>query len=115
MLPAANGASYESLIAAGWTDATLVQHGMMQAPAPAVAAPPLAPVGSVPTPAAPAPIVAAPPALPVTPNPAILAVPAAPAAPARVMLPAANGATYEQLIAAGWTDAQLVQHGMMAA
>jgi hypothetical protein len=24
-----------------------------------------------------------------------------------------NGATYEQMIAAGWTDALLVQHGMM--
>jgi len=31
------------------------------------------------------------------------------------MLPAANGATYEQMIAAGWTDAMLIQHGMMAA
>jgi hypothetical protein len=39
--------------------------------------------------------------------------PAPPAAPARVMLPAAQGATYESLIAAGWTDGLLVQHGMM--
>lgn len=30
MLPAANGASYEAMIAAGWTDELLVQHGMMQ-------------------------------------------------------------------------------------
>jgi len=37
-----------------------------------------------------------------------------PAAPVRTMLPAANGATYEAMIAAGWTDAMLVQHGMMA-
>ena len=36
-------------------------------------------------------------------------------APARVMLPAAQGATYEQCIAAGWTDALLVEHKMMAA
>lgn len=38
-----------------------------------------------------------------------------PAAPGRTMLPAANGATYEQMIAAGWTDETLVQHGMIAA
>lgn len=35
------------------------------------------------------------------------------AAPARVMLPAANGGTYEQYIQAGWSDAQLIQHGLM--
>lgn len=34
---------------------------------------------------------------------------------ARVMLPAAGGASYEQMIEKGWTDALLVQHGMMAA
>ena len=50
------------------------------------------------------------------PYPAILtpsAPPAPPAAPVRVMLPAANGASYEQLIASGWTDQLLIQHGMM--
>jgi hypothetical protein len=31
-----------------------------------------------------------------------------------VMLPAANGQTYDQLIAAGWTDAQLIEHKFMA-
>jgi hypothetical protein len=36
-------------------------------------------------------------------------------APARVMLPAAQGATYEQCIAMGWTDALLIEHKMMAA
>ena len=41
-------------------------------------------------------------------------VPAAPpAAPVRVMLPPAQGATYEAMIAAGWNDALLIQHGMM--
>jgi len=30
MLPPAQGASYEAMIAAGWTDATLREHGMMQ-------------------------------------------------------------------------------------
>lgn len=131
MLPAANGATYEQLIANGWTDALLVQHGMMAPPAaatPAVPAP-LAPVGSVPTPSVPAStVVASTPQIPVTPNaaftavpgmatPAVPAVPGATVAapPARVMLPAANGATYEQLIAAGWNDTLLIQHGMMAA
>jgi hypothetical protein len=31
------------------------------------------------------------------------------------MLPAANGVSYEQYIAAGWNDVLLVQNGMMAA
>lgn len=45
------------------------------------------------------------------------APPPAPPAPTggKTMLPAANGASYEQMIAAGWTDETLVQHGMMAA
>jgi hypothetical protein len=43
----------------------------------------------------------------VTPNPAILHV------PQRVMQPSAGGATYEALIAQGWTDALLLQHGHM--
>lgn len=63
--------------------------------------------------AAPAPydgFMAAPPA-PVAPPPA----PPVSAVPQRMMLPAANGATYEQMIAAGWTDATLLQHGMMVA
>lgn len=48
------------------------------------------------------------------PNPAFLAIPPVPAAPpARVMLPAAQGASYEAMIAAGWNDALLIQHGMM--
>ena len=56
----------------------------------------------------------------ITPNPAFLAIPPAPGIlppppPARVMTAAAKGATYEQMIAAGWNDALLVQHGMMQA
>lgn len=50
------------------------------------------------------------PAVPVVPHPGFLAVPAA---PVRQLTPAAQGATYEQLIAAGWTDALLVQNGLM--
>ena len=41
------------------------------------------------------------------------APPIPPPAPVRIMLPAANGATYEQMIQAGWTDVLLIQHGMM--
>lgn len=120
MLPAAQGQTYAAMLAGGWTDALLVQHGMMAAPAVAAVPPPL-PVGSVPTPPPPAATAVAPPPLPVTPNPALLAVPAGVAPPpppvpqGRVMLPAANGQTYEAMIAGGWTDALLVQHGMMAA
>jgi len=40
-------------------------------------------------------------------------VPVVPQAPVHQMLPAAGGATYEAMVAAGWTDALLIQHGMM--
>lgn len=52
MLPAANGVSYDSFIKQGWTDALLVQHGMMAQPAAAAPPPPQA---------APAPATAPPP------------------------------------------------------
>jgi len=67
------------------------------------------PAVSTPAPA-PAPAPAAPPPPPPPPHTAILAPPVM---PARVMLPAAQGASYEQMIAAGWTDATLQAHGMM--
>jgi len=54
--------------------------------------------GAAPVPAAPVP--AAP-------------VPAAPVPAARQMTPAAQGATYESMIAAGWTDEMLITNGMM--
>lgn len=85
------------------------------APAAAGAPPPYTPPpGSQPPPppAAPAPHVA------VAPNPAFAPPPppaAPPPAPARQMLPAAGGTTYQQFIDAGWTDAQLIQNGKMAA
>ena len=56
-------------------------------------------VGTAPVGVAPAPMMA-PPAAP-------------PAAPVRTMTPKAAGATYEAMIAAGWTDALLIEHGMM--
>lgn len=79
--------------------------------------------------AAPVAAYAPPPApIPVTPNPAFVQVPppAAPMAPPpappapidpirRQMTAAADGATYEAFIAAGWTDAQLVANGLLVA
>ena len=74
--------------------------------APAAPAAPGAPAGYVPPPGAAA--------APVMPNPAFLgAPPAAPVAPKRTMTALAQGATYEAMIAAGWNDALLLQHGMM--
>jgi len=52
----------------------------------------------------------APPMPPITPAPDFLAPPIP---PAHQMTAAANGASYEQLVAIGWTDATLRQHGMM--
>lgn len=82
--------------------------GYMGGPTPPAA--PGAPVASPPVPAATA--ATSPTASPTSP-PAPPAPPAAPAAVGHVMLPAANGATYEQMIAAGWTDDTLRAHGMM--
>lgn len=95
-----------------------------QATPPAAAMP--ASVTAPPVPGAPAaaplpPAVAAP-AAPVAPTvvqpnasfaPPVPGAPVPPVPAARVMLPAANGATYDAMKAAGWTDEQLVQHGMM--
>lgn len=87
MTAKANGATYESFIAQGWTDEMMITQGFLVS-------------GSVPTATPPAPVV------PVIPNLNFVKP--------KVMLPAANGATYESFIAQGWTDALLVQHGMMA-
>lgn len=79
-----------------------------QYPAYPAAPSPLPPGGSVPTPAAPATIAPAP--IPVIPNPQFLQVP-----PPKRMTAAANGVPYEAYIAQNWTDALLVQHGLMLA
>ena len=66
-----------------------------------------APMG---VPTTPAPVAAA------TPNPAFLQAPVAPpAAPAKVMIGDAVGTNYADWIAAGWSDAQLIQHGKLQA
>ena len=83
---------------------------------PGVAPAPLAPAGSVPMPSAPVPGAPAP--IPVTPNPGFVQVPPpapAPVIPVRQMTAAAQGVTYEAYVAAGWSDAQLVQNGLMLA
>lgn len=85
-------------------DASSVGFGQGALPAGAMATP--APAFVAPVSAAPAAPVAAPPA----PNPAFLG---APVRPVHVMTALAKGATYEAMVAAGWTDALLVQHGMM--
>lgn len=76
-------------------------------------APAFTPPASV-TPAFSVPTFAPPAAVAPPPNPAFLAVPVAPSAPVHQMLPAANGASYEAMLAAGWNDALLVAHKMMA-
>lgn len=101
-------------------DASAAGFGASPLPAGAMATPPagfVAPVAAT----VPPPVAATMP--PVTPNPAFTAVPPAPgavvpppvpvAAPARQMTAAANGATFDQMIQAGWTEALLIQHGMM--
>ena len=92
---------------------------------PGAAPAPLAPAGFAPMPSAPAPGAPAP--IPVTPNPgfvqvpppaaapAPMAPPPAPVAPVRQMTAAAQGVTYDAYVAAGWSDAQLVQNGLMLA
>jgi len=70
-----------------------------------------APVAAPSTPVAtPAPAAAS--VVPTMPNPGILAGPPAPAAPQ--LTAKAAGFSYEQLLAAGWTDAQLRTHGYLA-
>lgn len=92
----------------------------VQGAAPAVQgaapAPFVAPPAAVQAPAPSAPVAATPPASPAAPaDPGFLQVPPPEAAPARVMLPPAGNISYEQYVAAGWTDAQLIQHGYMQA
>jgi len=84
MTAKAAGASYESMIAAGWTDAQLIEQGYLAAP--------------------------------VTPIPSfgsVTGIPPVPPASSKVMTAKAAGASYESMIAAGWTDAQLIEQGYL--
>lgn len=105
--------------------------GLMPGAAPTMPLPPGLPVapaplpqgGYVPMPYAPVPGAPAP--IPVTPNPgfvqvpppdlAPMAPPPAPSIPVRQMTAAAQGIPYESYVAQGWSDAQLVQNGLMMA
>lgn len=86
-------------------------------PMPGAAPAPLVPVGSAPMPQVPASVAP----VPVIPNIGFVQVPSAPAAPippaapVRRMTPFAQGASYEDCIKNGWTDAALIQHGLMLA
>jgi hypothetical protein len=88
-------------------------NGLPQVPG--VAPLPLPPAGSAPMPYAPVPGAPAP--IPVTPNPGFVQMPppAPVTPPARQMTAAAQGLPYEAYVAQGWTDAQLVQNGLMLA
>jgi len=97
-LVAAPGVDLDAYRRAGWTDEQLVQFGHATRAAPVASTPP-APVAPVtPSPTSPPPVQY---------NGFIPG--------ARTMTAAANGATYEQMIASGWTDALLIQNGMMVA
>jgi len=102
--------------AAGFGQGVALPAGASNVPAPAFAPapPPVPPAANVPPPPPPPP-----PPVAVAPNPAILnaglPVPPAPPAPAHQMTALANGATYEQMVELGWTDAALIQNGYMLA
>lgn len=101
-------------------DTSNVGFGGSALPAGASSAPigGLAPAVVQPPVAAPAPPVAQ---VPVTPRPGFLAPPPPPAAipplpkASPVLTAKANGASYAQMVAAGWTDALLREHGMITA
>jgi hypothetical protein len=102
-----------------------VPTGMTAAPVGGMSAAPPPPAPTAPAPAAPpppapvaaAPAPAAPPAVAVVPQPSMIAPPPPVAPPAAstspVLTAKANGATYEAMVAAGWTDATLRQHGYL--
>jgi len=88
MTAAANGMTYDQYKAAGWTDEQMISQGVASAP-PATTNP-------------------APPSPPAAPD-----APAPPSAPAQlIMTAAANGMTYDQYKAAGWTDEQMISQGV---
>lgn len=104
--------------------AAMMPHAPAMPPAPAAAAPvqqyapqPMAapaPLPVVPNPGFVQAVGAAMPGVPAAPGmPVAPAAPVAPVAPVRQMTASAQGASYEQMISNGWTDATLIQHGHM--
>lgn len=113
--------AYGPVMRGGDVDVSKAGFGVgVSLPAGASTVPPAA-TGATPPPpatAAPAPAASTPPPPVAAPAPAPAPAPPAPVQPAhdltRVMLPAANGISYDAYIAQGWTDEMLRQHGMMA-
>lgn len=107
--------------AVGFGQGVALPPGASATPVGGMSQPPAVPGAPMPSPVAPpAPVPPAPAApIQVTPNPGFLNVPPVPAAPiappARQMTAKAAGSSYEQMIGAGWTDALLIQEGMMQA
>jgi hypothetical protein len=84
----------------------------------AFAAPVALPAGATPLPGGPTPPpTVTPPVTPVAPPPVVVVVapPPAPSAPpaTRMMTAAANGLTFEQYLAAGWSEAQMIAGGLL--
>lgn len=107
------GVTYQAMIANGWTPDTLVSGGYATRPlAPAATPPAPAPVAApaAPTPAAPPPApIASPSEAPPPPHDGFIAAAVGPQMTAK-----ANGVSYDKMIAAGWTDATLKEHGYLA-
>jgi hypothetical protein len=99
-------------VASAGFGATPLPAGATMTPPPSAMPLPQVPVSVAPPPAAPVPT-----PIPVIPNVGFVQVPppAPPAAPVRQMTALAQGASYEDCIAKGWTDALLIQHGLMLA
>lgn len=138
MLPAAGATTYDQYRAAGWTDEQLIANGYMAAaaPPPGNAPPPPGAAGAT-VPAAPAAPNTNAPGAPTSPPPydgymqppgndpaqspgagappPPASAPGATASPTSRMTATAGGKSFEEFIAAGWTEAQLVQHGYMTA
>ena len=86
------------MVGAGWTDATLIEHGYMT--------PPLAGAAASSTQSSTTTSPSSPP-----PPPAYDGfMPGA-----KTMTAKAAGQTYEAMVGAGWTDATLIEHGYMTA
>lgn len=120
-----DGQTIEGLRANGWTDDQMVAAGYATRP-PSVATPPAAPPAPTPpaAPPAPAAVTPSPSSAPAAPYGGYMQTatpPTPPAAPQDTggapagfrMLPAAQGATYQMMLANGWTDDTMKANGMM--
>jgi len=90
MTEKAQGSTYEAMIAKGWTDAMMIDQGFMLPPAAASSLP-----------------------APDTAFTQVAPMPTPTAAAVHQMTAKAAGATYEAMIAKGWTDAMMIEQGFM--